>query len=61
MGLVVAPEGERSLLRIFIDYSLPAQGSHRWLGKLLGRIYAKWCVHRIRRDAERRFHRTARS
>lgn len=61
MGLEVTPVGERSLLRIFIDYSLPALGSQWWFGKLLGRVYAKWCVHRIRRDAECRFHRTARS
>ena len=60
MGLDIAPAGERSLLRIFIDYDLPAQRSHRWFGQLLGPVYAKWCVHSMLLDAQRHFPDTAR-
>jgi hypothetical protein len=31
-----------SLLMVSIDYDVPA--SNKWLGKLFGKFYAKWCV-----------------
>ena len=38
-------------LRIFIDYDLPASSKLRWLGNLLGSIYAKWCVGQMAKSA----------
>lgn len=38
-----APGGSR--VRVTIDYDLPRRGA--WLGRLLGRTYARWCVRRM--------------
>src|SRR5256885_9398928 len=51
MGLELSPRGKGSLLRVFIDYTLPDQGVERWLGRLLGRFYAAWCARRMVNDA----------
>ena len=51
MGYEIEPEGAASRLRVFIDYDLPARGLPRWLGKLLGRPYARWCARRMVNDA----------
>jgi len=42
MGIEIEPRGGTSLLRVYIDYGLPAKNA--WLGRLFGRMYAKWCV-----------------
>lgn len=41
--------------RVFIDYDLPTEWPSRWLGMLLGKIYAKWCVRRMVNDAREHF------
>lgn len=55
LGFVLSPSGDRSLLRVFIDYELPHQGFARWLGKLFGKTYARWCVERMVNDAAAHF------
>jgi hypothetical protein len=52
MGFELTSENSSAtLLRVFIDYTLPSHGGYRLLGSLLGHHYAKWCVQRMTRDA----------
>jgi hypothetical protein len=52
MGFEIARVTERrSRLRVFIEYAQPERTPARWLGRLLGRAYARWCVERMLRDA----------
>lgn len=44
-GFEIMPQGEYSSLRVFIDYDLPT--TNPWLGRLLGGLYAKWCVEQM--------------
>jgi hypothetical protein len=37
------------------DYDLPQQGIGRWLGKLFGNAYARWCTKRMASDAAAAF------
>ena len=55
VGFALSPSGDRSLLRVFIDYELPHQGFARWLGKLFGKTYARWCVEQMVNDAAAHF------
>ena len=55
LGFSLSASGDRSQLRVSIDYDLPTRGFARWLGKLLGRTYARWCVHQMVDDAIARF------
>lgn len=55
MGFALAPDAEMSLLRVWIDYDWPAGRWERWLGRLLGKTYADWCVQRMATDAKRTF------
>jgi hypothetical protein len=47
-----APHGTK--LTVFIDYDW-AKGPQSFLAVLLARFYARWCVGRMAKDAERRF------
>ena len=60
LGFDLTPCGPASVLRIFIYYALPETGVARWCGLLLGRSYARWCVHRMLSDAVKHFERTLR-
>ena len=51
LGFELLPRGARSLLRVFIDYELPA----RWPARWLGRLYARWCAWRMAHDTARHF------
>lgn len=51
MGFELIPAATGTRLRVWIDYNPPAGFAGRWLGKLLGRVYADWCVNRMARDA----------
>jgi len=42
LGVEIKPKDQDCLVRVFIDYELPA--TNVWLGRLFGGIYAKWCV-----------------
>ena len=55
MGFELTPRGEHSLLRVFIDYELPAGLAGRWLGRLCGGFYARWCTQQMVEDVVRRF------
>jgi hypothetical protein len=55
MGFDIEPDGPRSVLRVFIDYDLPSRGFARWIARVLGNWYARWCTRRMTEDAARRF------
>ena len=56
MGVELTPSGNASPVRVFIDYSLPTAALGSWLGRLLGGVYARWCVKQMAGDAARNFH-----
>ena len=58
MGFELTPGGDTTLVRVFIDYSLPTTASGSWLGRLLGGVYARWCTKRMAEDAARQFDST---
>lgn len=47
MGFEVEPREGGSRVRLWIDYELPSRGPARWLGRLLGGVYARWCTARM--------------
>jgi hypothetical protein len=51
MGFEIQPEGERSRLRVFIDYTLPPN----LLAQLFGNAYARWCTATMVSDARKHF------
>lgn len=55
MGFELTPQGSGSALRVFIDYALPETAPARWLGRLFGGYYAKWCTQQMVDDAVRHF------
>lgn len=55
MGFELSPQENGSMLRAFIDYSLPERIPARWLGRLFGRYYAKWCTHQMVNDTVKHF------
>jgi hypothetical protein len=61
MGFELTPKGDSSLVRVFIDYSLPTTMPRSWLGRLLGGVYARWCTKRMADDAATYFDPTLRT
>ena len=55
LGFTLSPSDHGSLLRVFIDYDLPPQGPARWLGRLFGKTYARWCTEQMANDAVAHF------
>jgi hypothetical protein len=55
MGFELSPQGNGSMLRVFIEYALPEGGPARWLGRLFGRYYARWCTQQMVDDAVNHF------
>jgi hypothetical protein len=53
LGFELTPHGTTSKLRVFIDYDLSEK--HRWLGRLFGKMYARWCTERMATDAAKHF------
>ncbi len=51
MTFEIKPQGNNSLLNVSIDYDLPTT----WLGYLFSGFYAKWCVQKMLKDAQRYF------
>jgi len=51
MGFELAPGEGKTQLRVWIDYNLPSGVPGRWLGRLLGAVYADWCVTRMVKDS----------
>ncbi len=58
MGFTVTPEGAAALLKVAIDYELPADPISRFLGRIFGRSYANWCTRQMVQDAQRHFSRS---
>ena len=58
MGFELTPSGDTTLVRVFIDYSLPTTAPGSWLGRLLGGVYARWCTRQMADDAARHFDST---
>ena len=54
LGFELAPQTEKTALRVYIDYELP-RGTARLAGSLFGRTYARWCVTKMASDALRHF------
>ena len=55
MGFELTPKGDSSLVRVFVDYSLPTKAPASWLGRLLGGVYARWCTKQMADDTARQF------
>ena len=55
MAVDIARESDVCHVAIAIDYSLPARGASRWLGRLLAPTYARWCVAQMLTDLRRAF------
>jgi hypothetical protein len=55
MGFEITPHESGSLLCIFIDYALPDAGPTRWLARLFGDFYARWCTRQMIGSAVRHF------
>jgi hypothetical protein len=51
LGFKLAPDSGGTKARIFIDYALPERPPAKWLGVLLGKSYARWCVKKMAQDA----------
>ena len=46
LGYKISPEGSNSRFTVFINYELPG-GPSKIIGILLGKMYARWCVHQM--------------
>ena len=55
MGFELTRNGALSVLRVFIDYSLPIKPPGSWLGYWLGDVYARWCTRQMVTGATRHF------
>ena len=55
LGFELMPNGSTSQLRMFIDYDLPEKPPARWLGRLFGKTYARWCTEEMAKDAAAHF------
>jgi len=55
MGFELAQARNGVRLRVAIDYERPTRGIQRFLGRLFGRMYAKWCTRQMVQDAQKAF------
>ena len=55
MGFELSAKGNASVLRVFIEYALPERAPTRWLGRLFGQYYARWCTQQMVNDAVNHF------
>ena len=55
MGFELAAYESGSLLGVFIEYALPVRAPARWLGRLFGPYYARWCTRQMVDDAVTHF------
>ena len=55
MGFELSPQGSDSMLRVFFDYALPERAPARWLARLFGGYYARWCTQQMVDDAVKHF------
>lgn len=59
LGFELLPRTVGCMVRVFIDYTLPTRGFARLVGRLLGRVYARWCTRRILADVQAHFPSTS--
>lgn len=55
LGFDLAATADGCRLTVFIDYELPERGMARWLGRMFGATYARWCVTSMITDAAKAF------
>lgn len=55
MGFDIVAADRSSSVRMWIDYDLPRGAPARWLGRLLGRAYARWCTEQMLRGCRQAF------
>lgn len=55
MGFELTPQDNGSMLRVFIAYALPKSIMGHWLGRVFGKIYAKWCTQEMVSSAVNHF------
>ena len=55
MGYELTPQGSSSVLRVFIEWALPRATPARWLARIFGGFYARWCTQSMARDAQAHF------
>jgi hypothetical protein len=55
MGFEIEAREKASALRVFIDYDDAKSWAGRVLGALVAPLYARWCVERMAKDAQRYF------
>jgi hypothetical protein len=55
MGFELSPATHGVRLRVTIDYEWPTKRIQRLLGRLFGRMYAKWCTRQMVQDAQKSF------
>lgn len=53
MGFEILPQPSTTRICVSIDYNLPRAGLPRILGFVLGKSYARWCIRKMVRDAQR--------
>ncbi|MEO6280173.1 hypothetical protein [Roseateles sp.] len=54
-GLELTRNGASSLVRVFVDYSLPLNALGSWLGFWLSAVHARWCTRQMVMGAARQF------
>ncbi|MGE0114940.1 MAG: SRPBCC family protein [Steroidobacteraceae bacterium] len=54
MGFDIEPQGESSVLCVFIEYVMPSNSFGRWFS-FLGKFYARWCTQQMTDDAAANF------
>jgi hypothetical protein len=59
MGFELTPKGDSSLIRIFIDYSLPTTAPSSYFGYFFGGLYARWCIRKMTEEAIMHFNLAA--
>src|SRR5512134_3904793 len=47
MGFEISTNENGLMLHVFIDYALPERAPARWLGRLFGKYYARWCTQQM--------------
>ena len=55
MGFELTRKGASSLVRVFIDYSLPINAPGSWFGYWFGAVYARWCTRQMVVGAAKHF------
>jgi hypothetical protein len=55
LGFELEPSAASCRLRVFIDYDHAPGFFGRWLGRTLGKTYARWCTQQMVGDAAKEF------